>query len=61
MGIVKLSQSSENSKFAMSLQYLEIDGRDEVDFLDADNHQSFLQGDTIVLDEHDPSFSKYSK
>ena len=45
----------------MSLQYLEIDARDEVNFLEVDNHQSFLQGDTIILDEHDPPFTKYSK
>ena len=23
--------------------------------------QSFLQGDTIIIDEHDQTFSKYSK
>ena len=45
MGMVKHSQSSQNSKFAMSLQYLKKELRDEVDFLDADKHQSFLQVD----------------
>ena len=30
-------------KFAMSLQYLKNEVRDEVDFLDADKHQSFQQ------------------
>ena len=24
-------------------------------------HQSFLQGDTIIIDGHDQAFSKYSK
>ena len=33
MGIIKYSQSSQNSKFAMSLQYLKKEVRDEVDFL----------------------------
>ena len=43
MGMVKHSQSSQNIKFAMSLQYLQKQVRDEVDFLHADKHQSFLQ------------------
>ena len=51
MGMVKHSQSSKNSKFAMSLQYLKTKVRDEVDFLHADKHQSFLQVDfnTLVI------------
>ena len=43
MGMVKHSQSSENSKFAMFLQYLKKEVRDKVDFLHADKHQSFPQ------------------
>ena len=74
MGVVKHSQSSQNSNFSMSLQYLEEEVRDEVDFLDADKHQSFLQvdfntlgkqsflqDDTIIIDGHDQAFSNYSK
>ena len=64
MGMVKHSRSSHNSKFAMSLQYLKKEVRDEVDFFHADKHQnflqvdligyqSFLQGDTIIIDGHD--------
>ena len=49
MGMVKHSQSYQNSKFAMFLQYLKEDVRDEVDFLDADKHQSFLQVDFDTL------------
>ena len=49
MGMVKHSQSSQNSKFAMSLQYLKKEVRDEVDFLHADKHQSFLQVDINIL------------
>ena len=45
----------------MSLQYLKKEVRDEVDFLHADKHQSFLQGDTIIIDGHDQAFSNYSK
>ena len=43
MGMVKHSQNSQNSKFAMSLQYLKKEVRNEVDFLHGDKHQSFLQ------------------
>ena len=43
MGMVKHSQSSQNIKFAMSLQYLQKQVRDEVAFLYADKHPSFLQ------------------
>ena len=38
-GMLNHSQSSQNSKFSMSLQYLEKEVRDEVDFLHADKHQ----------------------
>ena len=52
MLMVKNSQSSQNSKFAMSLQYLKKEVKAEVDFLHAEfpslfqhfEHQSFLQG-----------------
>ena len=58
----------------MSLQYLRKEVKDEVDFLHADKHQSFLQVDfntlgikfsykvyTIIRTEHDQAFSNYSK
>ena len=38
MEMVKYSQSSQNSKFAISLQYLKKEARDGVDFLNADKH-----------------------
>ena len=49
MGKVKHSHSSQNSIFAMSLQYLLKEVRDEVDFLGSDKHQSFLQVDFSTL------------
>ena len=49
MGMAKHSQSSQISKFAMALQYLEKEVRDEVDFLETDKHQSFLQVDFNTL------------
>ena len=45
MGIVKHSQSSQNSKFAMSLQYIKKEVGGEIGFLHAEKHQSFLQVD----------------
>ena len=38
--MVKHSQSFQNSKFSMLLQYLKKEVRDEFDFLDGDKHQS---------------------
>ena len=74
MGMVKISESSQNSKFAMSLQYLKKEVKDEVDFLLADKHQSFLKVyfktlgikvsnkvDIIIITMHDQAFSNYSK
>ena len=43
MGMIELSQSSQNSKFALSSQYRKKEVRDEVDFLHADKHQDFPQ------------------
>ena len=61
MEMVKHFQSSQNSKFTMSVQYLKKEDIDnEVDFLHADKHQSWLQGDTMI-DEDDEAFSNYSK
>ena len=50
VGMAKYSQSSQNSKFSLSIQYLKKEVRDEVDFLHADKHQSFLQVDFNTLD-----------
>ena len=41
-GMVKHSQSPQNSKFAMSLQCLKKEFRDQVYSLHADKHQNFL-------------------
>ena len=47
MGMVKHFQSSQNSKFPMSLEYVKKEVRDKVDFLHADKRQSFPQVDFI--------------
>ena len=47
--VAKHAQSTQNNKFAISLQYVRENLKDEVDFLPADKHQRFLQIDTITL------------
>ena len=49
MGVFKHSQSPQNSKFTMSLQYLKKEVRYKFDFLHVDKHQSFLQVDFNTL------------
>ena len=53
MGMIKHPQSTRSNKLAIFLQYLKKEVRDKVDFLHADKHESFLQGDTIIIDGHD--------
>ena len=47
--VARHAQITRNNKFAMSLQYLKENVKDEVDFLPADKHQSVLQIHTIIL------------
>ena len=47
--VTRLAQSTQNSKFAIPLQYLKENGKNEVNFLLADKHQKFLKNDTIIL------------
>ena len=47
--LTRVTQSTQNNKFAISLQYLKENGKIEVDFLLADKRQRFLQIDTIIL------------
>ena len=42
-------QITQNGNFAISLQYLKKEVSEEVDFLHADNYESLLQVDTIIL------------
>ena len=61
MGMVKHSQSSQDSTFAMSSHYLEKEVRMEVDFWPADKHQRFLQVDTFILGVCDQACPNYLK
>ena len=51
----------QNSKFVISLQYLKKEGRDDVDFLDVDKHQTILQVDLINLNGHGQACPNYPK
>ena len=74
MRMVKHYLSSQYNEFAMPLQYLKKEIKDEVDFLYADKHQSFLKAYfntlrikvsyktyIIIINRHDQAFSDYSK
>ena len=45
--LARCAQSTQNNKFVISLQYLRKEGKAEVDFLQADKRQTFLQVDPI--------------
>ena len=49
MGMVKHCQSSENSKFAISLQYLKKQVRNGVHFLHADKHHIYAMQNIQIL------------
>ena len=49
IGMVEHSQSYQNSKFPMFLQYLKKEVKDKLYFLHADKHQSFVQVDLHTL------------
>ena len=51
LSFYKHVQSTQNNKFAISLQYLKKDVSDEVDFLHVDKHRGLLQIDTMILME----------
>ena len=49
MCVLRHAQITQNNKFAISLQYLEKEVSNEVDFLKADKHERLLQIDTMIL------------
>ena len=48
--ITRNAQSTQNSKFAISLQYLKENRKNEVDLLLAGKHQRFLEIDQVILE-----------
>ena len=61
MVITRHVQSSQNSKCEISFQYLKKEGRDEVDFLHADKHQTIVQVDAINHGGHGQVCPNYRK
>ena len=53
------TQITQNNKFDISLQYLKKKVSDEVEFLHADKHESFLQMDTMTFDGDGQAFPKF--
>ena len=47
--VARHTQSTQNNRFTISLQYLKENVIDEVAFFPGDDRQSFLQIDTITL------------
>ena len=60
VGMVCHTQSTQNIKFAESLQFLKKEVRDKVDFF-CSKHQSSQQIDTIIYDGHGQTCENYSK
>ena len=52
---------TQNSKFAISLQYFKKEFSDEVDFLHVDKYESFLQIDNMIFDGDGQVFPKFPK
>ena len=57
----RYAQITQNNKFAIALQYLKKEASDEVDFLHANKHESFLQIDTINFDGDGQALPKFGK
>ena len=57
--IARHPQSTQNNKFAISLQYLKEEVSDDVVFLYADQHESFLQIDTMIFDGDGQIFPEF--
>ena len=55
------AQITQNSKFAISLKYFKKELSDEVDFLDVDKYESFLQIDNMIFDGDGQVFPKFPK
>ena len=49
----------KKNKFGISLQYLKKKVSDEIDFLHADKHESFLQIDSMIFDGDGSPFLKF--
>ena len=61
LSVGRHAQNTQNNKFAISLQHLKENMKDEVAFLPADKRQKFLEIDTVILVVCSQSCPKYPK
>ena len=61
MCVARHAQITQNNKFAISWQYLKKELSDEVDFLQADEHESLLPIDSMIWRGWFAMFSQYLK
>ena len=59
LGVVGHSQSTQNNKFSISLQYHKKKVSDEVDLLHAYKYESFLQIDNMIFDGDGQAFPEF--
>ena len=59
--VAKLAQTTQNNKFAISLQYLKKVVSDEIHFVHGDEHEIFLQVNTMIFGGDGQAFPKFSK
>ena len=59
--LARYAQSSQNNNFAISFQYFKENMKDEVDILNADKRQRFLQIDIMILDMCGQACQNYPK
>ena len=61
--LLVISRQAQNTQNSMckSSQYLKKEGRDEIDFLHGDKHQTFLLVDAINLGGHGQTYPNYPK
>ena len=61
MGMIKHFHSTQSKKFAISIQYLKKEVRQGVNFMRADQDQSFYKLALSLLMESGKTFPKYPK
>ena len=61
MCLARHAQITQNNKFAISLKFLKKEVSDEVNFLHAYKHESFLQIDTMIFDGDGQAFPNFRK
>ena len=61
MCVARHAQITQNNKFPICLRCFKKEVGDEVDFLHADNHERFVQINTIIFDGDGQTFPNFPK